>query len=150
MSFFFFNDAATTEIYTLTLHDALPISEPFVVRRRGGAAGRRATEPRCRLRAGQRRTPGERRSARELPQARVCDQPGRAGPILLSDGTSWSTPRRNFRRKGIVYKTVRSLSPTLETLWPPAQQKRDPGSAMKGARPASGRAICYDVLVSHA
>ena len=26
MSFFFFNDTATTEIYTLSLHDALPIS----------------------------------------------------------------------------------------------------------------------------
>src|SRR5258707_15440220 len=32
-SFFFFNDTATTEIYTLSLHDALPISldEPFFV-----------------------------------------------------------------------------------------------------------------------
>src|SRR5256885_1674829 len=29
--FFFFNDTATTEIYTLSLHDALPI-----LRRRGG------------------------------------------------------------------------------------------------------------------
>src|SRR6266496_5893452 len=28
-SFFFFNDTATTEIYTLSLHDALPIS-PFL------------------------------------------------------------------------------------------------------------------------
>src|SRR5882724_4955977 len=28
-SFFFFNDTATTEIYTLSLHDALPISLPF-------------------------------------------------------------------------------------------------------------------------
>src|SRR5215204_7731436 len=26
--FFFFNDTATTEIYTLSLHDALPISVP--------------------------------------------------------------------------------------------------------------------------
>src|SRR5687767_15438538 len=26
--FFFFNDTATTEIYTLSLHDALPICEP--------------------------------------------------------------------------------------------------------------------------
>src|SRR5438477_10755816 len=26
--FFFFNDPATTEIYTLSLHDALPISSP--------------------------------------------------------------------------------------------------------------------------
>src|SRR3712207_7418840 len=33
--FFFFNDTATTEIYTLSLHDALPIyllwEEPFVI-----------------------------------------------------------------------------------------------------------------------
>src|SRR2546429_6515440 len=28
--FFFFNDTATTEIYTLSLHDALPISNPFM------------------------------------------------------------------------------------------------------------------------
>src|SRR6266576_4084021 len=27
--FFFFNDTATTEIYTLSLHDALPIFEPI-------------------------------------------------------------------------------------------------------------------------
>src|SRR5256885_9874212 len=27
--FFFFNDTATTEIYTLSLHDALPISDPL-------------------------------------------------------------------------------------------------------------------------
>src|SRR2546425_7295389 len=27
--FFFFNDTATTEIYTLSLHDALPISSVF-------------------------------------------------------------------------------------------------------------------------
>src|SRR5437762_11274820 len=33
-SFFFFNDTATTEIYTLSLHDALPI---FRQRRRHGA-----------------------------------------------------------------------------------------------------------------
>src|SRR2546422_2265899 len=32
-SFFFFNDTATTEIYTLSLHDALPI---WVRGRRGG------------------------------------------------------------------------------------------------------------------
>src|SRR5215475_15843132 len=33
--FFFFNDTATTEIYTLSLHDALPI---FAHSRRDGAA----------------------------------------------------------------------------------------------------------------
>src|SRR6476620_12169809 len=29
--FFFFNDTATTEIYTLSLHDALPISDRIAV-----------------------------------------------------------------------------------------------------------------------
>src|SRR3712207_9174540 len=36
--FFFFNDTATTEIYTLSLHDALPIS----------VAGHRGVPPRAR------------------------------------------------------------------------------------------------------
>src|SRR2546422_8428003 len=44
LSFFFFNDTATTEIYTLSLHDALPISS----RRGSGRGSRRAVEsPRC-------------------------------------------------------------------------------------------------------
>src|SRR2546421_8107868 len=38
MFFFFFNDTATTEIYTLSLHDALPISVRAVVPRRRRAA----------------------------------------------------------------------------------------------------------------
>src|SRR5689334_24796561 len=32
--FFFFNDPATTEIYTLSLHDALPICKEYRFRRR--------------------------------------------------------------------------------------------------------------------
>src|SRR6266498_5973549 len=39
LAFFFFNDTATTEIYTLSLHDALPISRRRGDRRR---VGRRA------------------------------------------------------------------------------------------------------------
>src|SRR2546422_206889 len=39
--FFFFNDTATTEIYTLSLHDALPISCDRRGRDRGGPARRR-------------------------------------------------------------------------------------------------------------
>src|SRR2546426_11546093 len=49
--FFFFNDTATTEIYTLSLHDALPIS---ALRGRGAAQG-----------AGP-RPPGARRPVRRL------------------------------------------------------------------------------------
>src|SRR5436309_7603070 len=35
--FFFFNDTATTEIYTLSLHDALPISDSDSVERASAA-----------------------------------------------------------------------------------------------------------------
>src|SRR5256885_12069957 len=41
--YFFFNDTATTEIYTLSLHDALPISR---------RADDRGQEPGCAVRAG--------------------------------------------------------------------------------------------------
>src|SRR5256885_8274709 len=54
--FFFFNDTATTEIYTLSLHDALPIS------RRCAAHGARSA---ARLR--RRRPHGARRGDRRGP-----------------------------------------------------------------------------------
>src|SRR5256885_12731436 len=52
--FFFFNDTATTEIYTLSLHDALPISPRG--RRRGSA-------PRSRSRAARESRRGPRRQS---------------------------------------------------------------------------------------
>src|SRR5256885_11452315 len=39
--FFFFNDTATTEIYTLSLHDALPIWPRRTGRQEAGTVGRR-------------------------------------------------------------------------------------------------------------
>src|SRR2546430_10649312 len=46
--FFFFNDTATTEIYTLSLHDALPISahHAYLPHRRYGIASQRAVAAR--------------------------------------------------------------------------------------------------------
>src|SRR6476660_10183397 len=52
--FFFFNDTATTEIYTLSLHDALPISSLF--------PALPATAPRQRMRTGA--TASDRKSTR--------------------------------------------------------------------------------------
>src|SRR3712207_7619395 len=43
--FFFFNDTATTEIYTLSLHDALPIYDRRRRRHRKGLAHRVAGRP---------------------------------------------------------------------------------------------------------
>src|SRR5436853_6726639 len=40
--FFFFNDTATTEIYTLSLHDALPISQVHAFPRDDRAGGARS------------------------------------------------------------------------------------------------------------
>src|SRR5207249_9725991 len=54
--FFFFNDTATTEIYTLSLHDALPICLH--------ARGRRAGRPRPRGRAPLGAAPRDRKSTR--------------------------------------------------------------------------------------
>src|SRR2546422_3543575 len=41
-AFFFFNDTATTEIYTLSLHDALPISSTDTHARRARGSGHSA------------------------------------------------------------------------------------------------------------
>src|SRR2546430_5158542 len=48
--FFFFNDTATTEIYTLSLHDALPICARAAGARRARAPRRPRRHPRARLR----------------------------------------------------------------------------------------------------
>src|SRR5437868_15537470 len=52
--FFFFNDTATTKIYTLSLHDALPILDDAggLARRAAAPVGRaaRGLPPVCRLR----------------------------------------------------------------------------------------------------
>src|SRR3712207_8102622 len=64
---FFFNDTATTEIYTLSLHDALPISGlPRARPRAGGGRGRRVPRRDAPERRGHRarRTPRPSRARR--------------------------------------------------------------------------------------
>src|SRR3989442_2020636 len=48
---FFFNDTATTEIYTLSLHDALPISVAFAAPTSASTMERNITRPSAELRA---------------------------------------------------------------------------------------------------
>src|SRR3989442_2391804 len=62
-SFFFFNDTATTEIYTLSLHDALPIFPQFVVIARGGVGLARVPQHE-RLAVRQRYSSQDRKSTR--------------------------------------------------------------------------------------
>src|SRR3712207_7211529 len=86
---FFFNDTATTEIYPLSLHDALPILDPRPARHHrhalrgaggrgaagggglpGGAAAREG--PLRRRAPGARRRTGEQTSELQPPQYFVC------------------------------------------------------------------------------
>src|SRR6266567_4280233 len=78
--FFFFNDTATTEIYTLSLHDALPLSRArsdlLGVRlpdRPGVRARHRVSEPGARRAAcgGAARSRGQRGGGRAGPRARA-------------------------------------------------------------------------------
>src|SRR5438045_7978167 len=73
--FFFFNDTATTEIYTLSLHDALPIS--------AGTRGPRRTPP-----------------ARAIRRARGRCRRGRSPPRRETDRKS---TRLNSSHLGISY-----------------------------------------------
>src|SRR3712207_9558228 len=67
---FFFNDTATTEIYTLSLHDALPICQRRCVRVQPADDDRQAG---CAAPAARGRPPGRRRRARERAQGRVAE-----------------------------------------------------------------------------
>src|SRR2546430_10495285 len=75
---FFFNDTATTEIYTLSLHDALPISHGPALLFRGHAGVReRRAQPAGGARA------GHRHPARDRQSTRLNSAPGQP-PITAS------------------------------------------------------------------
>src|SRR2546430_8337109 len=81
--FFFFNDTATTEIYTLSLHDALPIYP----RPAQGAVRLR----RCRGRpgAGALRDPPRAGGARDHPRQAPLPRTGAAVNVRTRTGGSW-------------------------------------------------------------
>src|SRR6266568_8961711 len=86
--FFFFNDTATTEIYTLSLHDALPISlvadrHPDLCPRslRPGLPGCRRRVSRPRERAGVRPRGGAGGGSRARPDERPGSRAPRARPF---------------------------------------------------------------------
>src|SRR3989441_9741291 len=84
-SFFFFNDTATTEIYTLSLHDALPIS-----------LQRLSVSPRYRWSAGALVAPRPDRDRRP-ERGRVRGRPGGRPPALRPGARPL---RRGLRRRG--------------------------------------------------
>src|SRR6266536_6225372 len=106
--FFFFNDTATTEIYTLSLHDALPISVG-----RDSAPPRRgcSTLPRGRCTA-HRRSRGE---------GRPCAAPTRVGAARSAP----ARPAPRARRRAPARAAPRRSLPAR--LAPPPPDARSPG-----------------------
>src|SRR3989442_184553 len=98
LAVFFFNDTATTEIYPLSLHDALPISE--------GAAGRVGREV-------DGLGPAERRRVGELVLALDRDLPGgvpgRLGERVLGDRKSTRRNRSHLRGAYAVFCSDKSI-----------------------------------------
>src|SRR6266700_6205174 len=96
--FFFFNDTATTEIYTLSLHDALPIPQRLqpglLLRHRAGRLG-----------------PGGRQAARgPAVGGRLGDDAGRAARTTYSHRLLLISARRRRQQASSRPRTVSASS----------------------------------------
>src|SRR3712207_8272588 len=103
-SFFFFNDTATTEIYTLSLHDALPISPGRPV---AATRGLRRHLARARLPPNPRPPPG-----RHTPERR---RPGRAH-ARSEEHTSELQSRQYLVCRLLLEKKKKSLNNDTDSL----------------------------------
>src|SRR5256712_3281950 len=116
--FFFFNDTATTEIYTLSLHDALPISK-----RSAGTAH----EP---PQANERRGSNSTFALTAFHSARTRDQNvGRGGtyqrkPVATPtvESASGCTSCRNQSRAGRISESAKTTTSSSGTRWPRADR----------------------------
>src|SRR6266566_9896653 len=88
--FFFFNDTATTEIYTLSLHDALPIPP---------APGWRRSSGRCSAAISRRARSEEHTSELQSPCKLVCR-------LLLEKKNKIKLPQSYARKTDTVEKEV--------------------------------------------
>src|SRR3712207_8685249 len=98
--FFFFNDTATTEIYTLSLHDALPISR-----------GRRGTPRRRTPRARRAMACRNARRAGTPPEPRVAAAPchGRRKRVRSEEHTSELQSRQYLVCRLLLAKKIIGL-----------------------------------------
>src|SRR5256886_3189859 len=152
---FFFNDTATTEIYTLSLHDALPISHVRLPPlRRGPGPSRRESDPRRgreplpRVRRDDRRGPPRPRESAQGAQAlrgqrvRGRDAPPGAQDAARGDRRARALEdrarglRRARRRALPAHRAARaaSLRPGGHRLGAHAQLRADLTTAMRWGR----------------
>src|SRR3712207_7133467 len=94
MTFFFFNDTATTEIYPFSLHDALPISAPT------GSTRPHPATPRAPVPAGLRRPSASRPL---LPAPHVTDDGGLTNRHSIEPAEDRKSTRLNSSHANISY-----------------------------------------------
>src|SRR3989454_12817782 len=123
--FFFFNDTATTEIYTLSLHDALPISVPLGPGRSAlASAPARPAVP----------------TRRRIGGASAEPAPGRVVSLTLTPTRVREEPAEAPRSSGSLVLTGLTVSPPVQ----PAPRSRAAGSqrdvlAVQVSAPAMAR-----------
>src|SRR2546426_7665211 len=107
--FFFFNDTATTEIYTLSLHDALPIC-------RAGGAGRRDAARRPGGGAGDGRWQRSEEHTSELqsPCNLVCRLLLEKKKKKRPQHAAFASARGVFGRQSVLYQHARLASRALD------------------------------------
>src|SRR3712207_7020104 len=106
---FVFDDTATTEIYTLSLHDALPISDHDDVRR-GGHAGTVAPA----RHSGAVPVPPDRSRPPRRPQKRLVP----AGGCRSEEHTSELQSRQYLVCRLLLEKKKTNISPTFTPISP--------------------------------
>src|SRR6266581_3425335 len=129
--FFFFNDTATTEIYTLSLHDALPILEHHAPHPAGSdgtfAASRAVLRSEehsselqspvhlvCRLLLEKKKNIPRAHGAPKCLECPAQRPPGRVSP----SGTSWRAARRSSSGSGLAVFFLIIRRPPRSTLFP--------------------------------
>src|SRR5256885_11070048 len=104
-SFFFFNDTATTEIYTLSLHDALPIC-PTRSSRPWCATATRSSPWRARTSRRARRAAGTARSSRSEEHTSELQSPCNLVCRLLLEKKKERDQRPLLERRAATYDVV--------------------------------------------
>src|SRR3712207_8181935 len=105
--FFFFNDTATTEIYTLSLHDALPICSSLQASTRVRSVRPVATVSRSRNGCGSR--PQRCRSAHRYARAK-------AGPSSRSEEHTSELQSRQYLVCRLLLEKKKTLTQTPSTI----------------------------------
>src|SRR3712207_981870 len=126
--FFFFNDTATTEIYTLSLHDALPISLPAL----RGYVGAKPSVTRAYLRRNL------------LPAVKARAEAISVGTALRDREGAGQKRRQDGTGERCNYKSLHSRPPLFEDLYD-VERRSDlaamprPPPRAQGAHPAFAR-----------